>query len=80
MSLVVQGPDLLLADEVGDMFRVTGRQVGRWADAGKISCLRTPGGKRRYHREEVQALLAGKPLTAGQRAAMWQRHRNGGAR
>lgn len=30
----------------------------RWADAGKVPCIRTPGGRRRFNRSELVAFLA----------------------
>jgi predicted site-specific integrase-resolvase len=50
---------LLLAEEVGALFRVDPKSVGRWAKAGKIPSIRTPGGHRRYRQSEVYALLEG---------------------
>ena len=50
--------DLLLTPaEVGDMFRVDPRTVTRWAKAGRIASIRTPGGHRRFREAEVRALL-----------------------
>ena len=43
--------------EVAELFRVDPKTVTRWADAGKITAVRTLGGHRRYQREEVLALL-----------------------
>ncbi len=31
----------------------------RWTDAGKVPCIRTPGGRRRYRLTELTAFLAG---------------------
>lgn len=31
--------------------------VTRWAKVGKLSCIRTPGGHRRYRADEVHRLL-----------------------
>jgi excisionase family DNA binding protein len=39
------------------MFRVDPKTVTRWARAGKLSCIRTLGGHRRYREREVKALL-----------------------
>lgn len=35
------------------------RTVTRWAQAGRIGSIRTPGGHRRYRESEVRALLEG---------------------
>ena len=50
---------LLTPSEVATMFRVDPKTVTRWAKAGKITCLRTLGGHRRYREDEVRALLNG---------------------
>ena len=57
--MTTQDPDLLTPGEVAVMFRVDPKTVTRWANAGKLTCIRTPGGVRRYHGAEVRALLAG---------------------
>lgn len=43
--------------EVAAIFRVDGKTVTRWAQAGKISAIRTLGGHRRFKQSEVHALL-----------------------
>jgi excisionase family DNA binding protein len=48
---------LLTPAEVASMFRVDPKTVTRWAKAGKISCIRTLGGHRRYRETEVRALF-----------------------
>ena len=48
---------LLTPAEVAALFRVDPQTVTRWAKAGKLSCIRTLGGHRRYRADEVQALL-----------------------
>ena len=52
---------LLTSPEVGALLRVDAKTVNRWANAGKISFIRTPGGHLRFREPEVMALLAGKP-------------------
>jgi len=52
--------------EVAAVFGVTSKAVTRWANTGRLHPIHTPGGTRRYLRTEVDAWLAGKPLTAGQ--------------
>jgi excisionase family DNA binding protein len=49
---------LMTPAEVAELFRVDPKTVTRWADAGKISAVRTLGGHRRYQRDQVLALLA----------------------
>ena len=51
--------DLLYPAEVAAMFRVDVKTVTRWADDGRISIVRTPGGHRRYLKDEIIALLHG---------------------
>lgn len=43
--------------EVAELFNVHPATVIRWADEGKIEAFRTPGGKRRYPRAAVDAML-----------------------
>jgi excisionase family DNA binding protein len=52
------GERLLTPGEVAALFRVDPKTVTRWAAAGRISSIRTPGGHRRFRESEVQALLA----------------------
>jgi len=48
---------LMTPAEVASLFRVDPKTVTRWADAGKLTAVRTLGGHRRYLQEEVQSLL-----------------------
>lgn len=50
---------LLTPAEVAALFRVDAKTVSRWANAGKITSVRTPGGHRRFREDEVRALLRG---------------------
>lgn len=52
---------LLTPAEVATMFRVDPKTVTRWANAGKLTFIRTLGNHRRYREAEVRALLAGIP-------------------
>lgn len=45
--------------EVAVLFRVDPKTVTRWANAGKLPAIRTPGGHRRFRESDVRALLAG---------------------
>jgi excisionase family DNA binding protein len=48
---------LMLPRQVAAAFRVDVKTVARWAKAGRLRSVRTPGGHRRYLTTEVQALL-----------------------
>lgn len=53
-----EGPtELLTPAEVAKMFHVDPKTVTRWAQAGKLTYMRTLGGHRRYRRDEVVELL-----------------------
>lgn len=41
--------------EVSQMWNVSESTIKRWADSGKLECIRTPGGHRRF---QMQALMA----------------------
>jgi excisionase family DNA binding protein len=49
---------LLTPGEVAKLFWVDPRTVARWAAAGRIESVRTPGGHRRFTSESVYALLS----------------------
>lgn len=49
---------LLTPGEVANLFRVDPKTVTRWATAGRIGSIRTPGGHRRFRESEVHALLS----------------------
>lgn len=57
---------LLTPGEVAVMFRVDPKTVTRWAQAGKLSAVRTLGGHRRFIESEVLELLGGVPQQQGQ--------------
>jgi excisionase family DNA binding protein len=54
---VGSGERLLTPGEVAALFRVDPKTVTRWAAAGRIGSIRTPGGHRRFRESEVRALL-----------------------
>lgn len=54
---------LLTPGEVATLFRVDPKTVTRWASAGRIGSIRTPGGHRRFRESEVRALLRGEDAT-----------------
>ena len=53
------GDRLLTPGEVAALFRGDPKTVTRWAAAGRIGSIRTPGGHRRFRESEVKALLEG---------------------
>lgn len=53
------GDRLLTPAEVASLFRVDPKTVTRWAAAGRLSSIRTPGGHRRFRESEIRALLDG---------------------
>jgi len=57
--------------------------IRRWTDAGHVSCYRTPGGQRRFAREQLDAFVTsmrreGRPERSGAESAGHGAH--GGAR
>lgn len=48
--------ELMMPGEAARMFGVTVSTVARWADAGRIRQIKTPGGYRRYFAEDVRAM------------------------
>jgi excisionase family DNA binding protein len=48
--------DLLTPGEVAELVHVDPKTVTRWARAGILSSIRTPGGHRRYSRPQVLAM------------------------
>jgi excisionase family DNA binding protein len=70
------GDRLLTPGEVAALFRVDPKTVTRWAAAGRISSIRTPGGHRRFRESEVRALLDGEP--ADGTVVEMERHGPGG--
>ena len=56
---LMDGDSLLTPGQVAKAFSVDPKTVTRWAAAGRISSIKTPGGHRRFRASEVRALLAG---------------------
>lgn len=50
--------ELLTPAEVAELFRVSTKTVTRWAQAGKVSVVRTLGGHRRFRRAEIETWLS----------------------
>lgn len=51
------GERLLTPGEVAAIFRVDPKTVTRWAAAGRIGCVRTPSGHRRFREADVKKFL-----------------------
>lgn len=59
---VLDGDPLLTTAEVADLFRVGTTTVARWAHAGRLPFIRTPGGDEMRFRESViRTALRGGP-------------------
>jgi excisionase family DNA binding protein len=56
-TMETQRDQLLTPAEVAKRFRVDPKTVTRWAKGGKLSSIRTLGGHRRYHAEEINRAL-----------------------
>ena len=54
---------LMTPAEVAALFRVDPKTVTRWADAGKLTAVRTLGGHRRCRQDEVQNLLVASSIS-----------------
>lgn len=50
-----QQSDALTSQEAADLLGVNQSSVKRWADQGKLRCLRTPGGHRRFSLQDVES-------------------------
>ena len=48
---------LMVANEVCEYLRVSGATLWRWCRDGKITALRTPGGRLRFRESDVQKVL-----------------------
>jgi excisionase family DNA binding protein len=51
-------PSYLRTSQVANLLHVSPKTVSRWALEGKLPCLRTLGGHRRYPEAEIRQLLA----------------------
>ena len=50
-------PAILSPGEVADVFGVDPKTVARWAKLGHLPSFRTPGGHRRFRRDDVLAAI-----------------------
>ena len=56
-EMTTERDELMTPAEVAELFRVNAKTVTRWAQAGKISVVRTLGGHRRFRRAEIESSL-----------------------
>ena len=49
--------EFLTPGEVGQLLHVSPKTVNRWANEGRIPCLVTLGGHRRFRRSDVEAAV-----------------------
>lgn len=52
---------LLTPSEVASLFRVDPKTVTRWANAGRLPRIRTPGGHSRYRESAIRRMLEPDP-------------------
>jgi excisionase family DNA binding protein len=67
----------LLGSEVAELLHVSPKTVARWAKEGKLPCMRTLGGHRRYPEREILELrdkLIPHPTTREQPSRVVIRH------
>jgi len=50
-----QQREYLTPGEVAVLLHVSAKTVNRWANEGRIPCIVTLGGHRRFHRNDVEA-------------------------
>jgi excisionase family DNA binding protein len=66
MSQPDQDNDALMTPaEVAEIFRVDPKTVTRWASAGRVPSIRTPGGHRRFERQHINELRRSRILPSG---------------
>lgn len=53
----IQPPSPLTSGDVARYFGVSTVTVREWADSGKLASFRTPGGQRRFRREDIDAFI-----------------------
>jgi len=58
MNAKATAPRWVRVQQAADLLGVSANTVRRWADAGKIACQRTPGGQRRFSRDDLERALS----------------------
>lgn len=54
----IEATEWLTLSEAGEHLGVAQGTIRRWADAGNLPVFRTPGGHRRFRREDLEAFMA----------------------
>ena len=49
--------DWIRTKQAMDMLGVGSTTIKRWADENKLRCIRTSGGHRRFHRNDIEQFL-----------------------
>lgn len=55
--------DLLWIGEAAELLGVSTETIRNWTSAGKLAAVVTPGGHRRYRKEDVEAALRPAPIS-----------------
>ena len=50
----MQSEALLTPSEVAEILKVSTATVHTWAASGRIKCVTTPSGRRRFRREDIE--------------------------
>jgi excisionase family DNA binding protein len=70
MAALTRNNDLWSSAEVAALFGVDPKTVTRWAEAGKLSSIRTVGGHRRFRSNEVRELFDNGVFASGEWAGI----------
>ena len=66
-----QDTEYLTSTEAARLLHVSPKTVSRWATEGRIACIVTLGGHRRFHRDNIAAVAeimsqSGQPVATGE--------------
>lgn len=57
LKKLIHDDEILTPTEVAELLYVDRKTVGRWARKGKLPCITTPGGHRRYRWKDIKPLV-----------------------
>jgi MerR family transcriptional regulator, light-induced transcriptional regulator len=63
--------ELMTSTGAARLLGVGATAIKRWSDAGALPCVRTPGGHRRFRREDVERLHRGQSATSSDGSDVW---------